>query len=62
MKDLTGRTLVGSRILLILLFFNILVCAYCGRVGWMLFWAIAFGSGVYGRGYEYGKTEGRRAS
>lgn len=62
MKDLTGLTLVGSRILLILLFFNILVCAYSGRVGWMLFWAIAFSSGVYERGYEYGKTEGRRAS
>ncbi len=62
MKDLTGLTLVGSRILLILLFFNILVCAYSGRVGWMLFWAIAFSSGVYERGYEYGKTEGGRAS
>ena len=62
MKDLTGRTLVGSRILLILLFFNILVCAYSGRVGWMLFRAIAFSSGVYDRGYEYGKTEERLAS
>ena len=62
MKDLTGRTLIGSRILLILLFFNMLVCAYSGRVGWMLFWAIAFSSGVHERGYEYGKTEERLAS
>ena len=62
MKDLTNRALVGSRILLILLFFNTLVCAYSGRVGWMLFWAIAFSSGVHERGYEYGKTEGRLAS
>ena len=52
MKDLTDRTLIGSRILLILLFFNMLVCAYSGRVGWMLFWAIAFSSGVHERGYE----------
>ncbi len=59
MKDLTDRALVGSRILLILLFFNMLVCAYSGRVGWMLFWAIAFSGGVYEHGYEYGKTEAR---
>ena len=62
MKDLTGHALIGSRILLILLFFNMLVCAYSGRVGWMLFWAIAFSSGVYERGYEYGKTKKRLAS
>jgi hypothetical protein len=62
MKDLTGRGLVGSRILLILLFLNMLVCAYSGRVGWMLFWAIAFSSGVHQRGYESGKTEERLAS
>jgi hypothetical protein len=36
MKDLTDRALVGWRILLILLFFNMLVCPYSGRVGWML--------------------------
>jgi hypothetical protein len=57
--QLTDRALVGWRILLILLFFNMLVCAYCGRVGWMLFWAIAFSSGVHEHGYEYGKTEER---
>jgi hypothetical protein len=56
MKDLTDRALVGWRILLILLFFNMLVCAYSGRVGWMLFWAIAFSSGVHEHGYEYGKA------
>ena len=58
MKDLTDRALVGSRILLILLFFNMLVCAYSGRVGWMLFWAIAFSSGVH----ERRKIEERLAS
>jgi hypothetical protein len=57
MKDLTDL-----RILLILLFFNMLVCAYSGRVGWMLFWAIAFSSGVHEHGYDYGKTEERLAS
>jgi hypothetical protein len=62
MKDLIGCALVGSRILLILLFFNMLVCAYSGRAGWMLFWAIAFSSGVHERGYEYGKAEERLAS
>ena len=62
MKDLTGCALVGSRVLLTLLFFNMLACAYSGRVGWMLFWAIAFSSGVHERGYEYGKTEERLAS
>ena len=61
MKDLTGRPLVGSRIWLILLFFNMLVCAYCGSVGWMLFWAIAFSSCVHERGYEYGRIEERLA-
>ena len=62
MKDLTDRTLVGSRILLILLFFNMLVCASSGHVGWMLFWTIAFSSGVHEHGYEYGKTQERLAS
>ena len=62
MKDLTDRALVGSRILLILLFFNVLVSAYSGRVGWMLFWAITFSSGVYEYGYVYGKTEARISS
>ena len=62
MKDLTGRALIGSRILLIVLFFNMLVGAYSGRVGWMLFWAIAFSIGVHERGYEYGKTEERLAN
>jgi len=28
----------------------------------MLFWAIAFSSGVHERGYEYGKIEERLAS
>ena len=62
MKDLTDRALMGWRILLILLFFNMLGCAYSGRVGWMLFWAIAFTSCVHERGYEYGKAEERLAS
>jgi hypothetical protein len=53
MKDLTDL-----RILLILLFFNMLVCAYSGGVGWLLFWAIAFSSCAH----EYGKTEARRSS
>jgi hypothetical protein len=58
----TDRALVGWRILLILLFFNMLVCAYSGRVGWMLFWAIAFSSYVHEHGYEYGKIQGKRGS
>jgi hypothetical protein len=58
MKDLTDRAVVGGRIFLILLFFNMLVCAYSGRVGWMLFWALVFSSSAYDHGYEYGKTEG----
>ena len=62
MKDLTDRALVGSRILLILLFLNMLVCAYSGGVGWMLFWAIAFSSCAHEYGYEYGKTEARISS
>ena len=62
MKDLTDHALVGSRILLILLFLNMLVCAYSGRVGWMLFWAIAFSSCAHEYGYEYGKTEARISS
>jgi hypothetical protein len=59
MKDLRDHALVGSRILLIVLFFNMLVYAYSGRVGWILFWAIAFSSGVHEHGYESGKTEER---
>ena len=62
MKDLTDREVVGWPILLILLFLNMLVCAYSGGVGWLLFWAIAFSSGVHERGYEYGKAEERLAS
>ena len=62
MKHLTGCALISSRILLILLFFNMLVCAYSGRVGWMLFWAIAFSSCVHNHGYEYGKAEERLAN
>ena len=62
MKSLTGRPLIGSRILLILLFFNMLVCAYSGGVGWLLFWAIAFSSCAHEYGYEYGKTEARVSS
>jgi hypothetical protein len=49
MKDLIGCALAGSRILLILLFFNMLVCTYSGRAHWMLLWAIAFSSGVHER-------------
>jgi hypothetical protein len=53
MKDLTDL-----RILLILLFFNMLVCAYSGGVGWLLFWAIAFSNCAH----HYGKTEARSSS
>ena len=52
----------GWRLFLILLFFNMLVCACSGRVGWMLFWAIAFSSCAHEYGYEYGKTEERLSS
>ena len=62
MKDLTDREVVGSPILLILLFLNMLVCAYSGGVGWLLFWAIAFSSCAHEYGYEYGKTEARVSS
>ena len=62
MKDLTDREVVGSPILLILLFLNMLVCAYSGGVGWLLFWAIAFSSCAHEYGYEYGKTEARISS
>jgi hypothetical protein len=60
-ENLTDRELVGWQLLLILLFFNMLVCAYSGSVGWLLFWAIAFSSGVHEHGYEYGKIEGQRS-
>ena len=53
MKDLTDREVVGWPILLILLFLNMLVCAYSGGVGWLLFWAIAFSSCAHEYGYEY---------
>jgi hypothetical protein len=47
------------RLLLFPMFFNMLVCAYSGNVGWMLFWTIAFSGGVHEYGYECGKTEHR---
>ena len=59
-KEAMGKT--GWRLFLILLFFNMLVCACSGRIGWMLFWAIAFSSCLHERGYEYGKIEERLAS
>jgi hypothetical protein len=49
----------GWRLFLILLFFNMLVCACSGRIGWMLFWAIAFSYCAHEYGYEPGKTEER---
>jgi hypothetical protein len=62
MKNLTDCEAVGWRLLLILLFFNMLVCAYAGSVGWLLFWAIAFSSCAHEYGYDYGKTEARISS
>jgi hypothetical protein len=53
------KLVIGWRLWLILLFFNMLVCACSGRVSWMLFWAIAFSICAHEYGYEYGKTEGR---
>jgi hypothetical protein len=50
------------RFLLILLFFNMLVCACSGRVGWTLFWAIALSSCAHEYGYEYGKSKERLSS
>jgi len=47
------------RLWLMVLFFNMLVCAYCRHVGWMLFWAFAFSSCAYDYGYEHGNTEER---
>lgn len=47
MKDLTACELVGRRLWLILLLFNMLACAYSRHVGWVLFWAIAFSSYAY---------------
>jgi hypothetical protein len=52
MKDLTDREVVGWPILLILLFLNMLVCAYSGGVGWLLFWAIAFSGCAHEYGYD----------
>ena len=59
MKNLTNCEVAGSQLLLIALFFNMLVCAYSGGVGWLLFWAIAFGSFAHEYGYKYGRTEAR---
>jgi len=55
MKGNKHMKTIGWRLFLILLFFNMLVCACSGRVGWMLFWAIAFSSCAHEYGYEYGK-------
>ena len=52
MKNLTDCEGVASQLLLIALFFNMLVCAYSGGVGWLLFWAIAFGNCAYEYGYS----------
>ena len=62
MKNLTDCEVVGSQLLLIVLFFNMLVCAYSGSAGWLLFWAIAFSSCAHDYGYEYGKIEARISS
>jgi len=62
MKDLTDRALVGRRLWLILLLFNMLACAYSSHVGWMLFWAIAFSGYAYEYGYKHAKTEERVSS
>jgi hypothetical protein len=62
MKDLTHRELVGRRLWLILLLFNMLVCAYSRQVGWILFWAIVLSNCVYEYGCEHGKAEERLSS
>jgi hypothetical protein len=62
MNDPKNSTAKVWRLLLIPMFFNMLVCAYSGDIGWMLFWAIAFSGGAYDYGYEYGKTEQRVSS
>ena len=54
------KLVVTQRFWLILLLFNMLVCAYSRHIGWMLFWAIAFSTCAYEYGYEYRKTEERR--
>jgi hypothetical protein len=46
----------SARLWLMVLFFNMLVCACSGSVGWMLFWALVFSSCAYEHGYEHGKT------
>ena len=56
------KLIIGWRLLLFPMFLNMLVCAYSGHVGWMLFWAIAFSGGVHEYGYEYGKIEERLSS
>jgi len=61
-SNITGKGAMGKpgwRLFLILLFFNTLVCACSGRIGWMLFWAIAFSCCAHEYGYEHGKTEER---
>src|SRR4029077_633517 len=62
MKNLTDREVVGWQLLLILLFFNMLVCTYSGGAGWLLFWAIALSSCAHEYGYKYGNTEARISS
>jgi len=57
MKHLLGRELLRRQLWLILLLFNILVCAYSRHVRWMLFWALAFSSCAYEYGYEFGNSE-----
>jgi hypothetical protein len=56
-EEAMRKLVVGWRLLLLVLFFNMLVCACSGRVGWMLFWAIAFSGCAHEYGYEYGKAE-----
>jgi len=52
MKDLIHSERVAKPLWLILFLFNMIASAYSRHFGWMLFWAIAFGSCAY----EYGKT------
>ena len=56
MKNLTDREVAGWQLLLILLFLNMLVCAYSGGVGWLLFWAIALSSCAHEYGYQVRKN------
>jgi len=61
-EDALFSGVVGWRLWLILLFFNMLFCACSGRVGWVLFWAIAFSSRAHEYGYESGKAAERVSS